>query len=92
MEKMKSQGWVSPSAEESAKLEEFVTWLVEQGYEGVLIIHKGDVGVSWMHERSKESFQHTLLNSASHIFAESEEAGMTFAEGILLASTSLLEK
>lgn len=92
MEKMKSQGGVSPSAEESAKLEEFVTWLVEQGYDGVLLIHKGDVGVSWMHERSKESFQHMLLNSASHIFAESEEAGMTFAEGILLAATSLSEK
>ena len=46
MEEMKHLDGFAPSAEDTAKLNEFVTWLVEHGFQGIVMIHKGDIGVS----------------------------------------------
>lgn len=87
---MKHQDGYKPSAEETAKLNEFMSWLVDNGYGGIVIIRKGDVAVSWLHAENAEEIKHALLNSASHIFKESAEAGMDFAKGICLAAKELM--
>ena len=80
---MKHQDGYKPSAEETAKLNEFMSWLVDNGYDGIVIIRKGDA-------ENAEEIKHALLNSASHIFQESAEAGMDFAKGICLAAKELM--
>ena len=40
MEEMKHLDGFAPSAEDTAKLNEFVTWLVEHGFQGIVMIHK----------------------------------------------------
>ena len=86
---MKNQGGVAPSEDEAKKLEEFVTWLEENGYNGILLVHKGDVGVSWVNEGDAEEIRHTLLNSLGHIFDENESVAVEFAKGIGLAAGQL---
>ena len=89
MAKMKNQGGVAPPEDEAKKLEEFVTWLEENGYNGILLVHKGDVGVSWVNEGDAEEIRHTLLNSLGHIFDENESVAVEFAKGIGLAAGQL---
>ena len=86
---MKNQGGVAPSEDDAKKLEEFVTWLEENGYNGILLIHKADVGVSWVSEDNAEEFRHTLINSLGHIFDENESVAVEFAKGIGLAAGQL---
>ena len=85
MEKMKHQDGVAPSAEDTAKLNEFVTWLNDHGYQGMLLVHKGDVGVSWYHEKNADSTRHTFINSLGHILDEDKSAAIALYEGMQLA-------
>ncbi len=91
MEKMKHQDGVTPSAEDTAKLNEIVTWLVDHGFKGVLLVHKEDVGVSWVHEKDADAFRHLLINSLGHILEESEEAATAFLKGMVLAVKQIQE-
>lgn len=86
MEKMKHQDGYAPSAEDTAKLNEIVTWLVDHGYEGLVLIHKGDVGISWCRESSADDIRHVLINSIAHIADESFEIAADLAKGVLLAA------
>ena len=88
---MKHMDGYKPSAEETAKLNELVTWLVENGFEGLVLIHKGDVGVSWLHEENADSVRHTLINSLGHIFDADPKAGVDMAKGIVLAAKQINE-
>lgn len=83
MEKMKHQDGYAPSAEDTAKLNEIVTWLVDHGYGGIVLVHKGDVGVSWMSEPDEEAARHLLMNSISHIAKESKEAARILLRGMM---------
>lgn len=91
MEEMKHIDGVAPSAEDTAKLNEFVSWLVEHGFNGLVLIHKGGVGVSWLHEESADSIRHTLINSLGHIYDADENAGIDLAKGIAMAAKQLSE-
>lgn len=86
MEKMKHLNGYAPSAEDTAKLNEIVTWLVDHGYEGLVLIHKGDVGVSWVSEPDAEAVRHTLINSIGHILEESRDVATDLVSGILLVA------
>lgn len=86
---MKHQDGYKPSSEETAKLNEIMSWLVNNGYHGIVIIYKGDTAVSWLHAEDAEEIRHALINSASHIFRESPSAGMDFAKGVCMAADNL---
>lgn len=86
MEKMKHQDGYAPSAEDTAKLNEIVTWLVDHGYGGIMLVHKGAVGVSWVSEPDAEAVRHTLINSIGHILEESRDVAADLASGILLVA------
>lgn len=86
---MKHQEGIAPSAEETAKLNEIVTWLVGHGYGGMMLIHKGDVGVSWVSVKDAEDVRHTIINSLGHIIDESEEAAASVVQGMALALNQL---
>lgn len=64
---MKHMDGYAPSAEDTKKLNEIVTWLVDNGYSGIMLVHKGDIGVSWVSEPDADSVRHTLINSIGHI-------------------------
>ena len=83
MEQMKHQGGVAPSAEDTAKLNEFVTWLTDHGFTGVILVRKGDVGVSWVHEEDAKSIRHLLIKSIESIFMEDEKAAMDLVKGMV---------
>ena len=91
MEEMKHQDGFAPYAEETAKLNEMVTWLVDHGYNGIVLIHKGEVGVSWMHVKDAEEVRHTFINSLGHIMEESVEAATDLARGMALAVKQISE-
>jgi len=88
---MKHQDGHKPSAEETAKLNEFVSWLVDNGYHGIVIIHKGDAAISWLCAENADEIRHALLNSVSHNYQESEKAALDFAGGICMAAKRLTE-
>ena len=90
MEKMKHIGGYAPSKEDTAKLNEIVTWLTEHGYQGFVMIHKGNVGISWLNEGSADDIRHTLINSLGHILDADKEAGIDLAKGITMASEQIL--
>lgn len=89
MEKMKHQDGYAPSAEDTAKLNEIVTWLVDHGYNGIMLVHKGDVGVSWVSEPDAEAVRHTLIKSIGHILEESRDVATGLAKGVLLAAQQM---
>lgn len=90
MEKMKHLGGFAPSAEDTAKLNEMITWLTEHGYKGLVLVHKDDIGVSWINEdKGEDAIRHDLINSLGHIMEEDESAAMDFARGIILAAKQL---
>lgn len=82
---MKHQDGYAPSAEETAKLNEIMTWLVDNGYHGIVIINKGDVGVSWVNETNAEAIRHDFINSIGHIAAEDEDTAVALVHGMSMA-------
>lgn len=83
MEKMKHQDGYALSAEDTDKINGMMTWLVDHGYNGIMLVHKGDVGVSWMSEPDEEAVRHLLMNSISHIAKESKEAARILLRGMM---------
>lgn len=83
MGKMKHQDGYAPSAEDTAKLNEIITWLVDHGYGGIMLVHKGAVGVSWVSEPDAEAVRHLLSNSVGHIAEESEGVAVDLVKGII---------
>lgn len=87
---MKHLGGFAPSAEDTAKLNEIITWLTEHGYKGLVLVHKDDIGVSWINEdEGEDAIRHDLINSLGHIMEENEAAAMDLARGIILAAKQL---
>ena len=91
MAEMKALGGYQPSEEEKNMLNEFVTYLEEHGYEGIMMISKEEVGVSWAKIKNDESVRHLLINSISHISRDDEDAAVELAGGIILAAKQLTE-
>ncbi len=90
MEKMEHLDGFAPSKDDTEKLNEFVTWLVEHGYKGIMLIHKDDTGVTWIREEGgDDAFRHDLINSLGHIYETNEAAAIDFARGIILAAQQL---
>lgn len=79
---MKHMDGYAPSAEDTKKLNEIVTWLVDNGYGGIMLVHKGDIGVSWVSEPDADSVRHTLINSIGHILDESTDAAVNLIGGM----------
>ena len=89
---MKHQDGFAPSAEETAKLNEMATWLEDNGYQGIVLIHKGDIGASWVQDdNGAEGLRKTIVNSLSHIFDESKEAAMDLLKGMIMAISQIRE-
>ncbi len=86
METMKHLDGHAPSAGDTVKLNEIVTWLVDHGYSGMMLVHKGDVGVSWLSEPDPAAVRHLLINSVGHILNESRDAATDLIQGILLVA------
>lgn len=82
---MKHQDGFSPSAEEVAKLEEFITWLVDNGFHGIMLINKGDIGVSWVNEEDANKIRHDFINGIGHIYKESSDAAVALVTGMTMA-------
>ena len=82
MEEMKHQDGYAPSENDTKKLNEFASWLVENGYKGIVLIHKDDVGVSWVSEKSIDDVRHNIINSVGHIMQESEDAAIMLIRGM----------
>ena len=89
MAEMKAQDGYQPSEEEKKKINEFATYLQEQGYDGFLMVKKGDVGVSWANIKDADEARHIIINSLCHIMKESEDAATEIAGGIILASNQI---
>ena len=85
MTKMKHQDGFAPSAEDTAKLNEIVGWLEDHGFHGIVLIHKDDIGVSWVNEEGADEIRHNLINSLGHICNENVEVAMEFLKGMVLA-------
>lgn len=66
---MKHQDGYAPSAEDTAKLNEIMTWLDNNGYKGIVLIHKGDIGVSWMNETDAEAIGREVLRRLRERYA-----------------------
>ena len=89
---MKHQDGFAPSAEETAKLNEVATWLEDHGYQGIMLLHKGDIGVSWVQDdKGAEGYRKTIINSLGHILAESKEAAMALLKGMAIAISQIIE-
>lgn len=82
---MKHMDGYAPSAEDTKKLNEIATWLVDNGYSGIMLVHKGNIGVSWVSEPDADSVRHTLINSIGHILDESTEAAVNLMDGMSMA-------
>lgn len=82
---MKHQDGYAPSAEDTAKLNEIMTWLDDNGYKGIVLIHKGDIGVSWMNETDAESIRHDFINALGHIADDSEDLAVALVRGMSMA-------
>lgn len=91
MEQMKHQDGVAPAAEDTVKLNEIITWLNDHGYRGMLLVHKGDVGISWYHEKNADDTRHTFINALGHIFVENRKAAEDLMLGMVLAVKQIQE-
>lgn len=83
MEKMKRQDGHALSAEDTAQINGMMTWLADHGYNGIMLVHKGDAGVFWMSEPDAEAVRHLLMNSVGHIAKESKEAARILLRGMM---------
>lgn len=89
MAKMKHQDGYAPSAEETKKLNEIVSWLEDNGYHGMMMIHKGEIAVSWANVKDAEEVRHSIVNSISHIVEESKDTAVAIAHGMIMALNSI---
>ena len=80
---MKHQDGYAPSAEETKKLNEIVSWLEDNGYHGIMMIHKGEIAVSWANAEDAEEVRHSIINSINHIAEESEDTAVAIALGMI---------
>lgn len=85
MAKMKHQDGYGPSAEETKKLNEIVSWIEDNGFHGMMMIHKGEIAVSWANVEGAEEVRHSIVNSISHIVEESEDTAVAIALGMMEA-------
>ena len=85
MANMKHQDGCAPSAEETKKLNEIVSWLEDNGYHGMMMIHKGEIAVSWANVEDSEEVRHSIVNSLGHIVEESEDTAVAIAHGMMKA-------
>ena len=85
MAKMKHQDGYAPSAEETKKLNEIVSWLEDNGYRGIMTIHKGGIAVSWTNVEDAEEVRHSIINFLGLVVAESEEAAVAIVHGMMKA-------
>lgn len=85
MEKMKHQDGFKLSEEETAKIEEFVSWFVDNGFHGIMLIHKGDVGVSFINEKDADEIRHDFINALGHICNESPDSAVALMKGMEMA-------
>jgi hypothetical protein len=85
MAKMKHQDGYAPSAEETKKLNEIISWLEDNGYHGMMMIHKGEIAVSWAYVASAEEVRHSIVNFLGHIVEESEDTAVAIAHGMMKA-------
>ena len=91
MANMKHQDGYAPSAEETKKLNEIVSWLEDNGYHGIMMIHKGEIAVSWANVKDVEDVRHTIINSLNHIFEDSEETAVVIVHGMIMAVKQIQE-
>jgi hypothetical protein len=82
MEEMKHQDGYAPSESDTKKLNEFMSWLASNGYKGIVLIHKDDVGVSWVSENSIDDVRHHIINALGHIMRESEDVARMLLHGM----------
>ena len=88
---MKHQDGFSPSAEDTSKLNEFVTWLSDHGFHGIMIIHKENVGVSWINEKDADPIRHDFINALGHIAEESPDSAVALVRGMAMALNQIKE-
>ncbi|MCM1438779.1 MAG: hypothetical protein NC131_06160 [Roseburia sp.] len=88
-EKITPVGGVVPTPEDQDKLEEFVTWLRENNYEGFICLHKKhtDLGITWMNGTA-ETLSTNLINSIKGM-SQSNQPGSILA--LLLAFREVLD-
>lgn len=91
MEKMKHQDGFAPSVEDTSKLNKIVTWLTDHGFHGILLIHKDNVGVSWMNEESADKIRHDFINALGHIAKESPDSAVALVRGMAMALNQIEE-
>lgn len=91
MTKMKHLDGYAPSAEETKKLNEIVSWLEDNGYHGMMMIHKGEIAVSWAKVEDAEEVRHSIVNSLGHIVVESEDTAVVIAHGMMKAVKQIQE-
>lgn len=89
MDQIKHQDGKRLSAEDTAKLNEISTWLSDHGYHGFMFINNGDVGVTWLDEKSSDAIRHDIISAVSHLALESEEAAVMFVLGMVMAIKQL---
>ena len=86
---MKHQDGYDPSADETKKLNEIVSWLENNGYNGIMLIHKGEVGVSWANVKDAEEVRHSIVNSLCHIVEENQETAISIIRGMAAAISQI---
>lgn len=91
MEKMKHQDGFAPSAEDTAKLNEIVGWLEDHGFHGIMLIHKDDIGVSWVSEEGADKIRHDFINALGHIAKESPDSAVALMRGMAMALNQIKE-
>lgn len=89
MAEMKHQDGYAPSAEETKKLNEIISWLEDNGYNGIMLIHKGEVGISWANVKDAEEVRHSIVNSLGHIVEENQETAISIIRGMAAAISQI---
>lgn len=86
MAKMEHQDGYAPSTEDTEKLNEITTWLEDHGFRGIMLLHKDDIGVSWVKEKGgPETFCHDFINALGHISQDSPELAAALVNGMAMA-------
>lgn len=91
MAKMKHMDGYGPSAEDTKKLNEIVTWLTDHGYHGMMLVHKDGIGVSFCNEQSAADVRHTIINSLGHIVDDKPDIATNMMLGMRMALKQIAE-